>query len=117
MNKPVKTDLGNQEIFSRNLKRYIGASGKSQKEIALAIGVSPSAVCDWINHRAYPRVDKLQLLAEYFGIKMSYLTEDADAKEVILSRQEKEILDLFHRVPEEKREFVLSLIRMTINNL
>ena len=117
MNKPVKTDLGNQEIFSRNLKRYIGASGKSQKEIALAIGVSPSAVCDWINHRAYPRVDKLQLLAEYFGIKMSYLTEEVDVKEEILSRQEKEILDLFHKVPEEKREFVLSLIRMTINNL
>ena len=117
MNKPIKTELGNQEVFSKNLRRYVEASGKSQKEIAAAIGVSPSSVCDWINFRAYPRADKLQLLAELFGIKRSYLTEEVSIEEERTARQDQEILDLFHKVPEEKREFVLSLIRMTIDNL
>ena len=39
MNKSVKTDLGNQEIFSRNLKRYLENSGK--RLVMRSMGFSP----------------------------------------------------------------------------
>ena len=73
MNKAIKSDLGNKEIFSRNLRRYIDSSDVTQKEVAKAIGVSTGTFNDWIKGRAYPRMDKIQLLAEYFGIKKSDL--------------------------------------------
>lgn len=116
MNKPAKTDLGNQEIFSRNLKRYIVKSGEKQKDIAKAVGVSTGTFCDWVNLRAYPRMDKLQALADYFGIQKSDLVEDPNVKKTI-SEQDKTVIDLFHLVPEEKREFVLSLIEAAIDKL
>ncbi len=117
MNKSVKTDLGNQEIFSRNLKRYLENSGKKQKEVAAAIYVSTGTFCDWIKGRAYPRMDKVQLLADYFGINKSDLVEDVNVSTEAVSDEDQKVLDLFHKVPEEKREFVLSLIQATIDNL
>ena len=117
MNKSVKTDLGNQEIFSRNLKRYLENSGKTQKEVAAAIFVSTGTFCDWIKGRAYPRMDKVQSLADYFGINKSDLVEDVNVVAEAISDDDQKVLDLFHKVPEEKREFVLSLIQATIDNL
>jgi repressor LexA len=112
-----KTNLGNKEIFSRNLKRYLENSGKTQKEVAAFLDVSTGTFCDWMKGRSYPRMDKVQRLAEFFGIKKSDLVEDVNIAKESVSNKEQEVLDLFHKVPEEKREFVLSLIRATIDNL
>ena len=116
MNKSVETDLGTQEIFSRNLIRYLDASGKTQKEVAAAVGVSTGTFCDWVKRRSYPRMDKVQKLADYFGINKSDLVEERDIEKEKALAKDQEVLDLFHKVPEEKREFVLSLIRAAIDN-
>jgi repressor LexA len=117
MNKFVETDLGNQEIFSRNLVRYLDNSGKTQKEVAAAIGVSTGTFCDWVKGRAYPRMDKVQKLADYFEINKSDLVEDKNVEKDTISEEDQEVLDWFHKVPKEKREFVLSMIRAAVDNL
>ena len=110
-----KTQLDPRVIFSNNLKRYLELTGKSQKEVANAIGVQPSTFCDWLNLRTYPRVDKVQALANYFGIKKSDLVEEVSDEEEELDNLK--MLELFHKVPKEKRELVLSMIRAAIDNL
>ena len=117
MNKPAKSNLGNQEIFARNVRRHLRLSGHSQKEVAAAINVSTGTFCDWMNGRSYPRMDKLQALADFFGVKKSDLVEDVTISTDHVSEQDQEVLDLFHKVPKEKREFVLSMIRAAIYNL
>ena len=113
MNTSVKTDLGNKEIFARNLSKYISESGKSKREIAKDLGVSPSGLCDWTAGRAYPRIDKIQLLAEYFGIKKSDLVENEES----VPELDQRVLDIFHKVPEGKEEYALSLFEAVVNNL
>lgn len=117
MNKFIKSDLGNKEVFSRNLNRYLRLSGKTKKEVAAAVKISESTFCEWTKGRVYPRMDKVQALAEYFGIRMSDLVENSNIDKETITNQEQEIFDLFHRVPEEKRELVLSMIRAAIDNL
>ena len=117
MNKPINTDLGNREIFARNVKRYLEISGKTQREVAAAIKISAGSFCDWMNLRTYPRMDKLQALADYFGINKSDLVEDKTIEKDSVSEQDQEVLDLFHKVPKEKRELVLSMIRAAVDNL
>ena len=70
------TALGNKEVFSRNLKYYIESTGKSQKDLALVLGISLSTFNDWVNGKKYPRIDKIEMLAKYFGILKSDLIED-----------------------------------------
>jgi transcriptional regulator with XRE-family HTH domain len=117
MNKTL-IGLGNQEIFSKNLSRYVKESGKTQMEIAKAVGISRGTFCDYVKGRAYPRMDKVQKLSEYFGIKISDLVDERPSEEdLVFASQKEEVLELFSKVPEEKRELVLSLIRVTIENL
>ena len=62
-----------KRVLARNLKRYMQESGKSQKEMAEVVGVSAPTFNEWINAKKYPRIDKIQIMADYFGIKKSDL--------------------------------------------
>ena len=77
------TSIGNKQIFARNLVRYIEKSGKSQKDLAEIVGVAASTFNDWCKAKKYPRIDKIELLANYFGIQKSDLIEEklTDEKE------------------------------------
>lgn len=116
MNNTIKTDLGNKEVFSRNLKRHLDKSGKLQKEVAKAVGVSTGTFCDWIKGRAYPRMDKVQLLAEFFGIKMSDLVENENVRTETVSDKEQLVLDLFHKIPDDRKEFFIKMLQVEIDN-
>ena len=116
MNNTIKTDLGNKEVFSRNLKRHLDKSGKLQKEVAKAVGVSTGTFCDWIKGRAYPRMDKVQKLAEFFGIKMSDLVENENVRTETVSDKEQLVLDLFHQIPDDRKEFFIKMLQVEIDN-
>ena len=58
-----------KQIFSENLNNLVFESGKKQSEIARAIGVSPQTFNTWMQGIAIPRMDKIQLLADYFNVK------------------------------------------------
>ena len=107
----------NKEVFSKNLVKYMKIYDKTQTDIAKALGLAVASVNDWIYERTYPRMDKIQLLANYFGVNITDLLEEADEETIAERKKDQEILDLFHRVPEEKREFVLSIIRAATENL
>ena len=69
------SNLGNKKVFSENLRYYLAKSGDKQKDVAAITKVSQGTVSDWLKCRSYPRMDKIQLLAEHWGIEMSDLVE------------------------------------------
>ena len=72
--------MTNKNIFATNLKRYMALNEKSRKELSEALGISYYTVTDWVNGKKYPRMDKVEMLANYFGILKSDLIEEkADA--------------------------------------
>lgn len=72
------------EIFAMNLKKYMAASGKNQKELAEVAGVSAPTFHDWIHGKKYPRIDRIEKLADYFGIEKSDLMEDKKSEDTII---------------------------------
>lgn len=68
--------MDNKNIFSNNLKKYMKLNGQSRKEISDALGVSYYTFSDWVNGKKYPRMDKVEMLADYFGILKSDLIEE-----------------------------------------
>lgn len=68
-----------KETFAKNLSYYVERSGRTQKEIAEEVGVSAPTVNDWIKGKKFPRIDKIDALADYFGILKSDLIEDKTA--------------------------------------
>lgn len=51
-------------------------NGKSRKDVCQALGFSYYTFSDWVNGKKYPRMDKVEMLADYFGILKSDLIED-----------------------------------------
>ena len=115
------SNIGNKEIFAKNLAHYLERSGKDQKEMAEIVGVAPSTFNEWMRAKKYPRMDKIEMLANYFGILKSDLIEKASEdgyspSEPQLTEGEKMLLDLFNRVPEDKQQLVLQMIRAALGN-
>ena len=110
------SDLGNKEIFAKNLIYYVDRSGKEQKLIAEEIGVAPSTFNEWTKAKKYPRIDKIEMLANYFGILKSDLIEEKKSPSDIkaLTEGEEMLLDLFRRIPTEKQSVVLEMIRLAL---
>lgn len=68
--------MNNKSIFARNLKYFMDLNGKSRKDLCDALGFSYYTVSDWVNGKKYPRMDKVEMLANYFGILKSDLIEE-----------------------------------------
>lgn len=73
------TTLGNKDVFAKNLKKYMQLNGKTRNEVCHALGLKYTTFADWVNGKKYPRMDKIEMLANYFGIKKSDLIEDNDS--------------------------------------
>lgn len=112
------SNIGNKEIFAQNLNRYLNRSGVDQKIVAEAVGVAASTFNEWTKGKKYPRIDKIELLAQYFGILKSDLIEEHNDSnsptELQLSEGEKMLIDLFRQVPEDKQQLVLQMIRAAL---
>ena len=112
------SNIGNKETFAKNLSYYLDKCGRDQKEVAEVVGVAPSTFNEWIKAKKYPRIDKIEILANYFGILKSDLIEDKKEKspteEPKLSEGEKMLLDLFRQVPEDQQQLVLQMIRVAL---
>ena len=109
------SNLGNKEILAKNLSYYVSRSGKDQREIAEIIGVAPSTFNEWVKAKKYPRIDRIQMLSNYFGILMSDLIEEhteekKSPSKLELTEGEKKILELFRRIPEERQGYALEVL-------
>ena len=68
--------LGNKEIMARNIKFYMNLRGKTATDICNALGFKNSTFSNWVNGKIYPRIDKIEMLANYFGVSKADLVEE-----------------------------------------
>lgn len=111
--------MDNKEIFSINLKRLMEQKGISRQDLSKVLGVSYFTISDWVNGKKYPRMDKVEMLAAYFGILKSDLIEEKGIKKTLphvqtLTEGETMLLELFRRVPVERQRMVLDMIRIAL---
>ena len=65
-----------KEVFAKNLNYYMEKANKNQKEMAAIVGVSAPTFNEWMKAKKFPRIDKIEKLAQYFGILKSDLIEE-----------------------------------------
>lgn len=109
-----------KQVFSRNLRKYIADSGKTQKELADIIGVSAPTFNEWVSGKKFPRIDKIQKLADYFGVLKSDLIEDKSGekeKPVIddgLTESQRKLIDFAKGLSEDQADKVLQLMQSIV---
>lgn len=70
------------EIFSKLLQKY----GVTPYKVSKETGVSQSTLSDWKRGLSTPKLDKLQKIADYFGVTVDYLMTGAEPTEAHLPK-------------------------------
>jgi repressor LexA len=65
-----------KQIMANNIKKYLNKHRKTQTDLARDLNIPETTVSNWVKAYTYPRVDKIQLMADYFGVNRADLTED-----------------------------------------
>lgn len=74
------TNLDNKKIMAANLNYYMKTTSISRAALCKQLDIPYSTFTEWCNARAYPRIDKIELLAKFFGIEKSDLIEERAAE-------------------------------------
>ena len=114
-----------KQIFAKNLKRLMDISGKNQMDLMNDLDLSSSTVSSWCTGQKFPRMGKIQMLADYFNVMKSdliedkseppetyYLNDDArDLAQFMFENPEYKVLfDASRKVKKEDIEFVKKMI-------
>lgn len=67
--------LGNKKIMASNIRRHLEKKNMNPKEFSKAMNFKYSTVLDWVNAKTYPRIDKIELMANFFNVEKSDLVE------------------------------------------
>lgn len=111
------SDIGNKDIFARNLAFYIERSGKTQKELSLEWDIATSTINNWVMAKTYPRMDKVEMMANYFGILKSDLIEDKTKKPAIndgLTEGQQKLIAFAKTVPDDKVDLILQVMQTIV---
>lgn len=89
--------LGDDEIratFVKNLKRIMYNRGKRQADLVNDLHLSSSTVSEWLTGKKYPRVDKIQMLADYLGCTMADFIGEQKAQAAEVNIKRSTVLDI-----------------------
>lgn len=92
------SNIGNKETMAKNLKYYIAKSGKDRRELSEIWGFPYSTVTEWINGKKYPRIDRIEVMAEYFGILKSDLIEEKSEEHREMQKKNDTLSDIVIRM-------------------
>lgn len=114
--------MDNKLIFSQNLQMYMDLHRKTRRDLSDALGISYYTVTDWVKGKKMPRMDKIEMLADYFGIQKSDLIEEQNQEETKkepamydgLSENQKKLIEFAQTVPEDKAEMILKVMRSIV---
>ncbi|WP_432371902.1 helix-turn-helix domain-containing protein [Staphylococcus chromogenes] len=94
-----------RKILSENLEQLMKERNITQVELSEAIGVSQSTISNWLKESKYPRISKIQELANYFNVPKSRITEENNLQqETIAAHFDKE--DLTEEEMDEVMQFI-----------
>ena len=70
------SNLGNKEIMAKNIRHYMDLNGVKPKDVCDTLKFPMPTFSDWINAKTYPRIDKIEMMANYFGVSKADLVEE-----------------------------------------
>lgn len=90
--------MDSKDVFIHNLNTIMKDRKVSRKELAKGLNVPYTTLTDWCTGRIFPRVEKINMIADYFGIKKSDLLEEIIETEDDSLDDDTVIVDVYSKV-------------------
>lgn len=99
-----------KRLFSINLKRIMLENGKTQSDIVKDLSFRQATVSDWLNGKKYPRMDKIEMLAQYFRISIDELISVSKQEKMSLSSLELALIKKYRQLSASDKQEILNMI-------
>ena len=106
--------IENKQVMAKNILYYMNVKNVTATDVCKACGFKQNTFSDWVNAKTYPRIDKIEAMAQYFGINKSCLVEDTEEARMIREYWTKQNSDDF---TDEDRELINRLHRVSQSTL
>lgn len=70
------SSLGNKQIMADNILYYMNLNNKTRNDLCRDLGFKYTTLTGWLTAEKYPRIDKIEMMANYFGITKADLVEE-----------------------------------------
>ena len=113
----LKENATNLTMFSERLNELLKEKNITAYKVAKDTGLSNGLLASWKNGEKLPGAENLEKLADYFGVSVDYLLgkeKPAIQEDDGLTDAERELMELFDKVPEDKQEFVLQQVEAAL---
>lgn len=110
-------DLTIRQTFPKRLEYYMKQNRKSRKDLERDLGFKYSTIRDWVKGITVPRMDKVEMLANYFDCTTGDLLEEKEKPTVQddgLSENKRRLIEFARSVPEDKAEMILQVMRTIV---
>lgn len=95
-----------RSIFVKKLKYYMELNNINQMDLMKEFGLSSSTISDWCTGKKLPRMGKIQMLADYFGINKSDLLEEKE----IINPIDQELYNKINSLSDDKKKLALAML-------
>lgn len=106
----------NKQIMAEHIKEKLNQNGMTAKEFSEKLGFKYTTVLDWIHAKTYPRIDKIEKMANFFGVDKADLIEPHRAPkeddEKPLTRNQKLIAySIDPDISDEERQAIIEMVQ------
>jgi len=118
---------GRVETCAERIKKALDIKEMKQSDLRRLTKIPKSSMSQYMSGDYEPKQDRIYLIAKALNVSEAWLmgydvpmerkeNKPSSPSEPALSEGEKMLLDLFRRVPEDKQELVLQMIRVALGN-
>lgn len=106
----------NKQIMAEHIKEKLNQNGMTAKEFSEKLGFKYTTVLDWIHAKTYPRIDKIEKMANFFGVDKADLIEPhrdhKEDDEKPLTRNQKLIAySIDPDISDEERQAIIEMVQ------
>lgn len=104
----------NKQIMAKNIQYYMDRRGISRQQLCDALDIKYTTLRDWLKGITYPRIGKVEAMANYFGCEKSDLIEEKKEKSTEpdgLSEEMEDLIECIKKLPEDKIQMLLQVAR------
>lgn len=108
----------NKQIMAQNIQKYMDQRGITRQQLCDALDIKYTTLRDWLKGITYPRIGKVEAMANYFGCEKSDLIEEKKqtTENDGLSEKRKALIDFAMSVPDDKAEMILQVMKTILKN-
>lgn len=85
--------IENKEVMARNIRHYMDKNEVTASDLCKALDIKQNTFSDWVNAKTYPRIDKIERMAQYFHISKAFLVEDISELDIITEDEKNMIME------------------------